>query len=67
MHCPLCTAMVRGAILKVDGAVEARATLNDKKVKIITNEGATKQSLLDVIKTTGYEGKFIEDNQSIDF
>lgn len=59
MHCPLCTAVVRSAVLKVDGVIKARATLDDKMLKIKAEDNVTKQSLLDAIATTGYKGEFI--------
>lgn len=60
MYCPLCTAMVREALKKVDGVKSARASLKDNNAIVEADDNVTKQSLLDAIKTTGYEGKFIE-------
>lgn len=60
MHCPLCTAMVRKVILKVDGVMKARATLEDKKVVVEADDNVTKESLLEAIATTGYSGEFVD-------
>ncbi|NLK65949.1 MAG: heavy-metal-associated domain-containing protein [Campylobacteraceae bacterium] len=60
MHCPLCTAMVRKAVLKVDGVIKARATLENTKVVVEAEDNVTKESLLEAIATTGYSGEFIE-------
>ncbi len=60
MHCPLCTAMVRGAVLKVKGIIKARATLDDKMLRVEAEDNVEKQSILDAIATTGYKGEFIE-------
>lgn len=60
MHCPLCTAMVRGAVLKVKGIIKARATLDDKMLRVEAEDSVEKQSILDAIATTSYKGEFIE-------
>lgn len=59
MWCPLCTAMVRKALLNVDGVIEARASLRDNMARVKAEDDVTKQSLLDAIATTGYEGVFV--------
>lgn len=61
MHCPLCTAMVRKALLKVDGVNTVKASLKDKMARVAADEEVTKNSLLEAIATTGYEGVFIEE------
>lgn len=60
MHCPLCTAMVREALKKVDGVKSAKASLKDNNAIVEAEANVTKQNLLDAIKTTGYEGRFID-------
>ncbi|MDO5666472.1 MAG: heavy metal-associated domain-containing protein [Alcaligenaceae bacterium] len=61
MHCPLCTAMVRKALLKVEGVTTVKASLKDKMARVQAHEEVTKESLLEAIATTGYEGVFIEE------
>ncbi|CAM5191225.1 heavy-metal-associated domain-containing protein [Oligella ureolytica] len=61
MHCPLCTAMVRKALLKVDGVNTVKASLKDNMARVEANEKVTKDSLLEAVATTGYEGVFVEE------
>lgn len=61
MHCPLCTAMVRKALLKVDGVSTVKASLRDNMARVEADEAVTKDSLLEAIATTGYEGVFVEE------
>ncbi len=61
MHCPLCTAMVRKALLKVDGVTTVKASLRDNMARVQASEEVTKESLLEAISTTGYEGVFVEE------
>jgi len=60
MHCPLCTAMVRKAILKVDGVISAKANLKDKRAVVEANDLVTEKQLLDAVATTGYTGKIVK-------
>lgn len=43
MHCPLCTAMVRKALLKVEGVTSAKASLKDKIAKVECRERYSKR------------------------
>lgn len=61
MHCPLCTAIVRKALLEVDGVTTVKASLRDNMARVQASEEVTKESLLDAIATTGYEGVFVEE------
>lgn len=61
MHCPLCTAMVRKALLKVEGVNAVKASLSDKMARVEADEEVTRESLLEAIATTGYEGVFVEE------
>ncbi|QCD52880.1 heavy-metal-associated domain-containing protein [Campylobacter sp. RM16192] len=60
MHCPLCTAMVRKALLQVDGVKSAKANLRDKKATVETDDKVSEQQLLDAVATTGYTGKILK-------
>ena len=59
MHCPLCTAMVRKALLKVEGVKSAKASLKDKIAKVECEENITTEKLLEAVATTGYHGVFV--------
>lgn len=61
MHCPLCTAMVRKALLKVDGVNTVKASLRDKMARVQADEDVSKERLLEAVATTGYEGVFVEE------
>ena len=57
MHCPLCTATVRKAILKVEGVKSAKVTLSDKTARVEAGDGVSKKDLVDAVATTGYKGE----------
>ena len=59
MHCPLCTAMVRKALLKVEGVKSAKASLKDKIARVECEEDVAKENLLEAVATTGYSGEFV--------
>lgn len=59
MHCPLCTAMVRKALLKVEGVTSAKASLKDKIAKVECKDEIPKEKLLEAVATTGYSGEFV--------
>ena len=61
MHCPLCTAMVRKALLKVEGVTNAKASLKDKIAKVECRDDISKEKLLEAVATTGYSGVFVYD------
>ena len=57
MHCPLCTTMIKKAILKVDGVKEVKVRLNTKKAHVNFDESKTNiDEILQAIKTTSYTG-----------
>lgn len=60
MHCPLCTAMVRNALLKVKGVSSVKATLKDKTAIVKCDDDVSKEDLLKAIATTGYTGVFVK-------
>lgn len=61
MHCPLCTAMVRKALLNVDGVNTVKASLRDNMARVQADEDVSRESLLEAVATTGYEGIFVEE------
>lgn len=60
MHCVLCTNLVRKALLGVDGVISAKATLKGKLAIVQCEDSVQKEKLLEAVKTTGYEGIFME-------
>lgn len=66
MHCPLCTTSVKKAIKTIDGIKEVSVKLDTKLVSVIYEDSVEVQKILDVIKTTSYEGrvKFIKEVQN---
>ena len=60
MHCLLCTSLVRKELLKVGGVSSAKATLKGKLAIVECRDDTDKEKLLEAIKTTGYEGVFVE-------
>ena len=61
MHCPLCTAMVRKALLKVEGVTNAKASLKDKIAKVACRDDISKEQLLEAVATTGCSGVVVYD------
>jgi mercuric ion binding protein len=62
MHCPLCTTMIKKAILKVDGVKEVKVRLNTKKAHVDFDESKTNtDEILQAIKTTSYTGIIVKD------
>lgn len=60
MHCVLCTNLVRKAILGVDGVISVKATLKGKLAIVQCKDDIQKEKLLEAVKTTGYEGVFVQ-------
>jgi len=62
MHCPLCTTMIKKAILKVEGVKEVKVRLNTKKAHVNFDESKTNiDKILQAIKTTSYTGIVVKD------
>ncbi|TLD82858.1 heavy-metal-associated domain-containing protein [Helicobacter sp. MIT 11-5569] len=59
MHCPLCTAMVRKALLKAEGVKSVKVTLKDKIARVKCEDNVVKDKLLEAVATTGYSGVFV--------
>ncbi|MBE2985395.1 heavy-metal-associated domain-containing protein [Campylobacter sp. RM9344] len=56
MHCPLCTSMVRKALLGVEGTQSAKVSLRSKTADVITVDGVKEDDLLKAIEAIGYPG-----------
>ena len=59
MHCPLCTTAVKKALKNVEGVESAKVTLETKLAAVIAKDGVDDKTLLEAVKTTGYEGTII--------
>lgn len=59
MHCPMCTTAVKKALKSVDGVESTKVTLETKLAVVIAKEGIEDKTLLEAVKTTGYEGVII--------
>ncbi len=57
MHCPLCTAMVRKAVLGVEGVKKADVSLKERKATIIADNNVDEKELLKAVDATGYKGE----------
>ena len=55
MHCPLCTTAVKKALKSVEGVESAKVTLETKLAVVIAKDGIDDKTLLEAVKTTGYE------------
>jgi mercuric ion binding protein len=64
MHCPLCTASVKKAILQTNGVRSVSVKLNTKTATVVYDEAVDIQNILDSIKTTSYEGKIISNERA---
>ncbi|WP_169754568.1 heavy-metal-associated domain-containing protein [Campylobacter curvus] len=56
MHCPLCTAIVRKALLGVAGVQKANVSLKTRTAVVEADENVDKDVMLEAIKVTGYPG-----------
>ena len=63
MHCPLCTTAVKKALKSVEGVESSKVTLETKLAVVIVKEGMEDQTLLEAVKTTGYEGVMVSRKQ----
>ena len=59
MHCQMCTTAVKKALKSVEGVESAKVTLETKLAVVIAKDGIDDKTLLEAVKTTGYEGVII--------
>lgn len=57
MHCPLCTAIVRKAVLNVEGVKKADVSLKERKAVVIADDKVDEKELLKAVDATGYKGE----------
>ena len=63
MHCPLCTTAVKKALKSVEGVESSKVTLETKLAVVIVKDGVEDKTLLEAVKTTGYEGVIVSRNR----
>ena len=56
IHCPLCTAIVRKALLGVSGVKSAKVTQSAKTAVVVADDNVTDKALLDALIPTEYTG-----------
>lgn len=56
IHCPLCTAIVRKALLSVDGVKSAKVTQSTKTAIVVTEDIVSEEALLEALIPTQYPG-----------
>lgn len=57
IHCPLCTAIVRKAVLGVEGVRKADVSLKERKAVVIADDNVDEKELLKAVDATGYKGE----------
>ena len=57
MHCPLCTATVKKALLAVDGVSSAKVKLATKTADVVCDDKVSDETLLAAVAKTGYPGE----------
>ncbi|WP_169752418.1 heavy-metal-associated domain-containing protein [Campylobacter mucosalis] len=60
IHCPLCTAVVRKAVLLVDGVKTAKADMKSKILTISADDGVSEDEILKSLKDVNYPGVIIK-------
>ncbi|CAD7286694.1 heavy-metal-associated domain-containing protein [Campylobacter suis] len=60
IHCPLCTAIVRKASLKVDGVKSAKADMKSKILTIQASDDVDENEILKALEATEYPGVIIK-------
>lgn len=56
MHCPLCTAIVRKALLKIDGVTKVNVSLDTKNAIIKSDKELNENIINQALFNTGYQG-----------
>lgn len=60
IHCPLCTAIVRKALLQTPGVISAKVSQQSKTATVAAKDDANETVMLEAIAKTGYEGVIIK-------
>ena len=56
IHCPLCTAIVRKALLGVEGVRSAKVTQSSKTAVVVASDEVSESALLKALEATSYTG-----------
>lgn len=56
IHCPLCTAIVRKALLKIDGVNKVSVSLENKTAIIKSDKELNESIINQALFNTGYQG-----------
>ncbi|MBZ7975630.1 MULTISPECIES: heavy metal-associated domain-containing protein [unclassified Campylobacter] len=56
IHCPLCTAIVRKALLKIDGVNKVNVSLENKTAIIKSDKELNESIINQALFNTGYQG-----------
>ena len=60
IHCPLCTTIVRKALLQTSGVISAKVSQQSKTAIVAAKDDANETAMLEAIARTGYEGVIIK-------
>ncbi|MBR8462043.1 heavy-metal-associated domain-containing protein [Campylobacter sp. faydin G-24] len=56
MHCPLCTSLVRKELMKVDGVISVKVSLQTKTAVVVARDDVSESALLKAIADIQYPG-----------
>nr|WP_315110582.1 heavy metal-associated domain-containing protein [uncultured Campylobacter sp.] len=60
IHCPLCTTIVRKALLQTPGVISAKVSQQSKTATVVAKDDANETAMLEAIAKTGYEGVIVK-------
>ncbi len=60
IHCPLCTAIVRKALLQTPGVISAKVSQQSKTATVAAKDDTNETAMLEEIAKTGYEGVIVK-------
>ena len=58
--CPLCTTIVRKALLQTPGVISAKVSQQSKTATVAAKDDANETAMLEAIAKTGYEGVIVK-------
>lgn len=60
IYCPLCTTIVRKALLQTSGVISAKVSQQSKTAIVAAKDDANETAMLEAIARTGYEGVIVK-------
>ena len=60
IHCPLCTAIVRKALLQTPGVINAKGSQQSKTATVVAKDDTNETAMLEAIAKTGYKGVIVK-------